>query len=326
MKRYIVYIIMVCAACALLLAACGPKPAGPAPQEPDRTPAQSAPLPEKVSGADLIRERVWRGESAGTWLPLLADVTWEELAEPVREGFDCVWEVCGDIFSYVEEQGQSLTEEEYQILLSHVQGLDGAYAEGYNGMLYDLYVLNPACFARIVLDQLPPDQQEAALGGLLYDWGYCHDLDGMDRAGQLALLTARLEADRRGIAWSALPVALCAAVSWRQFAAGWEALPIDLDVLKLFTDGMSILLLLTACISLQGRAAGLERALRGIHRASFFVYLSHCLVLTLVTYWLLQAGVYRIAVQLAVRALACFTVPFLLYFVYWKIRRRVKCM
>ena len=168
MKRYIVYIIMVCAACALLLAACGPKPAGPAPQEPDRTPAQSAPLPEKVSGADLIRERVWRGESAGTWLPLLADVTWEELAEPVREGFDCVWEVCGDIFSYVEEQGQSLTEEEYQILLSHVQGLDGAYAEGYNGMLYDLYVLNPACFARIVLDQLPPDQQEAALGGLLY--------------------------------------------------------------------------------------------------------------------------------------------------------------
>ena len=198
MKRYIVYIIMVCAACALLLAACGPKPAGPAPQEPDRTPAQSAPLPEKVSGADLIRERVWRGESAGTWLPLLADVTWEELAEPVREGFDCVWEACGDIFSYVEEQGQSLTEEEYQILLSHVQGLDGAYAEGYNGMLYDLYVLNPACFARIVLDQLPPDQQEAALGGLLYDWGYCHDLDGMDRAGQLALLTARLEADRAG--------------------------------------------------------------------------------------------------------------------------------
>ena len=59
---------------------------------------------------------------------------------------------------------------------------------------------------------------------------------------------------------------------------------------------------------------------------AFFVYLSHCLVLTLVTYWLLQAGVYRIAVQLAVRALACFTVPFLLYFVYWKIRRRVKCM
>ena len=112
MKRYIVYIIMVCAACALLLAACGPKPAGPAPQEPDRSPAQSAPLPEKVSGADLIRERVWRGESAGTWLPLLADVTWEELAEPVREGFDCVWEACGDIFSYVEEQGQSLTEEE----------------------------------------------------------------------------------------------------------------------------------------------------------------------------------------------------------------------
>ena len=41
MKRYIVYIIMVCAACALLLAACGPKPAGSAPQEPDRTPAQS---------------------------------------------------------------------------------------------------------------------------------------------------------------------------------------------------------------------------------------------------------------------------------------------
>ena len=191
MKRHI---IIVCMACALLLAACGRKP--PAPQETDRPPA--VPLPEKVSGADLIRERVWRGESARTWLSLLADVTWEELAEPVREGFDCVWEACGDIFSYVEEQGQSLTEEEYQILLSHVRGLDGACAEGYNGMLYDLYVLNPARFARIALDQLPPDQREAALGGLLYDWGYCHDLDGMDRSGQLALLTARLEADRAG--------------------------------------------------------------------------------------------------------------------------------
>ena len=137
---------------------------------------------------------------------------------------------------------------------------------------------------------------------------------------------ARLEADRRVIAWSALPVALCALVNWRQFAAGWEALPIDMDVLKLFTDGMSILLLLTACVALQGRAAGLERALRGIHRASFFVYLSHCLVLTLATDWLLQAGVYRVSAQLAVRAAACFTVPFLVYFVYDKIRRRVKCM
>ncbi len=192
MKRHI---IIVCAVCALLLAACGRKP--PAPQETDRPPA--VPLPEKVSGADLIRERVWRGESAGTWLSLLADVTWEELAAPVREGFDCVWEACGDIFSYVEEQGQSLTEEEYQILLSHVRGLDGACAEGYNGMLYDLYVLNPARFARIALDQLPPDQREAALGGLLYDWGDCHDLyETMDRAGQLALLTARLEEDRAG--------------------------------------------------------------------------------------------------------------------------------
>lgn len=192
MKRHI---IIVCAVCALLLAACGRKP--PAPQETDRPPA--VPLPEKVSGADLIRERVWRGESARTWLSLLADVTWEELAAPVREGFDCVWEACGDIFSYVEEQGQSLTEEEYQILLSHVRGLDGACAEGYNGMLYDLYVLNPARFARIALDQLPPDQREAALGGLLYDWGDCHDLyETMDRAGQLALLTARLEEDRAG--------------------------------------------------------------------------------------------------------------------------------
>ena len=192
MKRHI---IIVCMACALLLAACGRKP--PAPQETDRPPA--VPLPEKVSGADLIRERVWRGESARTWLSLLADVTWEELAAPVREGFDCVWEACGDIFSYVEEQGQSLTEEEYQILLSHVRGLDGACAEGYNGMLYDLYVLNPARFARIALDQLPPDQRETALGGLLYDWGDCHDLDGtMDRAGQLALLPARLEEDGAG--------------------------------------------------------------------------------------------------------------------------------
>jgi len=131
----------------------------------------------------------------------------------------------------------------------------------------------------------------------------------------------RLEAERRVIAFSALPVALCAVLSWRQYAVGWEALPIDMDVVKAFSDGMSILLLLTACIALRGRAAKTEKALKNIHQASFFVYLAHCLVLTVVTDWLIRAGVYRVAPQLAVRFVTCFTVPFLVYFGYQRVRK-----
>lgn len=170
-------------------------------QEPAPQGRPASPLPEKVAraGANLIRERVWRGNSAGTWLPLLADVTWADLAGPAGDDFDCVWEACADIGSYVADQGQALTEEEYRVLLTHVQGLDGAYAEGYAGVLYDLYVLNPARFARMVLDELSPDQREAALGGLLYDWGYVHELDeDMDPARRLETLAARLEEDKKG--------------------------------------------------------------------------------------------------------------------------------
>lgn len=223
MKRY----LSTLCALLVLLAGCAKAPAaGPDAAEPEHhTPVQepehhhtgekvehhaspSVPavsqepvLPEKVAnaGADLIRERVWRGDSAGTWLPLLSEVTWAELAAPAGEDFDCVWEACNDLSAYVEAQGQALTEDEYRVLLSHVQGLDGAYAEGYAGVLYDLYVLNPARFARIVLDELPPDQREAALGQLLYDWGYVHGLDeSMDLAQRLEILTARLEEDKEG--------------------------------------------------------------------------------------------------------------------------------
>ena len=176
-----------------------PAPGEPAAPEP---PASREPpaIPEKVANASagLIRERVWRGDSAGTWLPLLADVTWEELAAS-QDDFDCVWEACNDIFVYVQEQGQRLTEEEYRVLLTHVQGLDGAYAEGYAGVLYDLYVLNPTRFASMALDRLPPDQREAALVGLLYNWAYCHGLEeDMDRVRHLEILTARLEEDKKG--------------------------------------------------------------------------------------------------------------------------------
>lgn len=169
------------------------------PEEPVLPADNASPLPEKISSAsvELIRDRVWRGASAGDWLPLLADVTWADLAEPGGD-FDCVWEACIDIISYVAEQGANLTEDEYRILLSHAH-LDGAYGEGYAGVLYDLYVMNPTRFARIALDELPQDQREDALQLLLYDWSYYHGLDeDLSFAQRLEILTARLEEDKQG--------------------------------------------------------------------------------------------------------------------------------
>ena len=56
--------------------------------------------------------------------------------------------------------------------------------------------------------------------------------------------------------------------------------------------------------------------LERLQRSSFFVYLSHCLFLTLATAYLQGLGVNRLSLLLAARLLVCYTVPFLLYALY----------
>lgn len=106
-------------------------------------------------------------------------------------------------------------------------------------------------------------------------------------------------------------VAVYGWLSLRGFVTG-KAL-FDLDQIKIFTDLMSILLLHAAALKLAESENRLTRLLSGIHRASFSVFLSHCLFLTIVTVNLENAGVTKLSVLLPARFLTCYTLPFLLY-------------
>ena len=96
----------------------------------------------------------------------------------------------------------------------------------------------------------------------------------------------------------------------------------DAGYLKLFSDGLSILILLYLCLRLAERPAGrLHKMLASVHHASYSVYLSHCLFLTVGTFYLQGWGVRNIGVLLILRAIICYTLPFLLYFCGQRILR-----
>lgn len=80
----------------------------------------------------------------------------------------------------------------------------------------------------------------------------------------------------------------------------------NLEMLKLFADCISIFLLLDLCVFIRDKLPLLHKPLHFLHRASFFVYLSHCLFLTLYTNQAQAAGSQRISTLLIGRAVWCY--------------------
>lgn len=97
----------------------------------------------------------------------------------------------------------------------------------------------------------------------------------------------------------------------------------DANALKLVSDMLSILILLTLADHIRGsQMTRLRGLLSFIGEASFSVYLSHCLFLTVGTALLQSAGVTKIAPLILLRALICCTLPFALYAAERVVRRR----
>ena len=93
--------------------------------------------------------------------------------------------------------------------------------------------------------------------------------------------------------------------------------------LKLVTDIMSILLIWAVCIRIREKNQRAGKLLAKINRASYQVYLSHCLFLTAVTDVLAGYAV-STSVILAVRATIGYTVPFLLYAGWEKVKSGIR--
>jgi len=114
---------------------------------------------------------------------------------------------------------------------------------------------------------------------------------------------------------------LCAGLACWQYATGQWVL--NLDLIKLCADLLSIFFVQSLCLFLTKAPQKLQNLLERLSQCSFFVYLSHCLFLTLVTAFLQSRGVSSVGPLLAARFAACYTLPFLCYWTYRKVTDRL---
>lgn len=88
----------------------------------------------------------------------------------------------------------------------------------------------------------------------------------------------------------------------------------DFNLMRPYSDLASIAILLCLCIWLErSRLKRPKKLLAAIHSASFSVYLSHPLFLTLSTSYFQRAGITDTGALLLLRFAICFTLPFLLH-------------
>ena len=152
------------------------------------TPTGTVPAEEAIAeNARSIVEQVQRGVDAGEWLPLMNYMNWRTLAQAAVEagmddgdGSGAEVNIIGQLLDYVEENGPSMTTGQYLYILSATEGLDGAPAEGYSYLTYQMYERNPIEFAHVVLEMLPEENQNEVLDFFRAEWYYHRINDGPD--------------------------------------------------------------------------------------------------------------------------------------------------
>ena len=129
----------------------------------------------------------------------------------------------------------------------------------------------------------------------------------------------------KAVAALLVPILLYAVGMWVQFAKGIYLF--DGNVIKLFSDCMTIGVMLMLCIHIaDGASECIKKPLNFIYRASFTVYLSHCLFLQIASSAISRFGIADIGVQLVVRAAVCYTAPFILWYLWSLIHKGIKIL
>jgi len=117
--------------------------------------------------------------------------------------------------------------------------------------------------------------------------------------------------NRRSLVFAALVILFLVTMQYLQFYSGKYFF--DFSYVKLFMDCVSIILLFALCLCLNKAPQVFKKLLGRIHKASFSVYLSHCLFLVLITSYLQNHGVESLKILIVLRFAVCFTAPFALY-------------
>lgn len=169
-------------------------------------PVISGPAPAQDALTDNARsivEQVQQGADVSEWLPLMNYMDWGVLAREAVEaglgegdGSDATTGIMATIDDYIARQGPSMTQAEYLYILSATAGLDGAPAEGYSYMIYQMYSVNPSQFAYVVLEMLPETQRNEALYHFCFEWYFDRGTEAPPtREEAIAEAVAQLEAD-----------------------------------------------------------------------------------------------------------------------------------
>ena len=131
-----------------------------------------------------------------------------------------------------------------------------------------------------------------------------------------------LNGHRKAAGCSMLLVLLFAFVSYRLNLEAKS--PLGTGGMKMFSDVLTILGLLSLCLWIQqSKHERLKKLLAAIHTVSFPVYLYHCLFLELGNGVLRRLGIRNEGLLLLMRALICYTVPFVLCFAFRACRKRL---
>ena len=124
----------------------------------------------------------------------------------------------------------------------------------------------------------------------------------------------------------AVPSILFTLLNYWQHSTGNIVFTSDISCMKVISDIMSIMLFMTICIIIKNaKLPKLKKVLDFIFGASFSVFLSHCLFLYLADMYIIQKfGITDIGLQLIIRFVICYTLPFLWYWLLKKVKYPVK--
>lgn len=128
--------------------------------------------PQQYYNALTILEHYKDGAGLITWWPMVAYLDWNAVQatqDQWPEGFDLAMYILTSLSEYVAGES-TLTAAQMLHILSATEGLDGAYAEQFQFIVYELYRKAPGVFAYAVLDGgLPATEQAQILDYFRYE-------------------------------------------------------------------------------------------------------------------------------------------------------------
>lgn len=150
--------------------------------EPEQNPAATASTEGKtpryteteLTNALSILNRYESGDPVTDWLPTLTYFDWRAMCD-TRDQWPEGSDRCMDVLVAISEYAVSeadITAAQMQHILSATEGLDGAYSEQYQFIVYELYQKAPSTFAYTVLESLESSYQAQIIDYLRYEEQY----------------------------------------------------------------------------------------------------------------------------------------------------------